>query len=290
MVPQPAGGGSDLMARAVAQRMGQALGQPIVIENRGGASGTIGVQAVVGAAADGHTLLLVDTSEVALKPVLERHLPYDFDREFALVVLLAATPVVLAVHPAVPARSVAELVALAKAQPGALSYASTGIASQMHLTAELFLRSAAIDMLHVPYKGAAPAVNDAVAGQVQVIFNGLAPVLPMAQAGRLRILAVTSPQRTASLPAVPTLDEAGFPGFDMANAVGLAVPRGTPEAVITALNAAANEAVADPGVRAALVRTGADALGSTSDGFRDYANAQRARFAEAIRLRGVRLE
>ncbi len=290
VVAYPAGGGTDVMARAIAGHMQRSLGQAIVVENRTGASGTIGAQAVAAAPADGHTLLFVSTSEMALRPLLDRQLPYSIDRDFVPVALLGSTPVVLAVTAALPARDVAELVALAKARPGSLSYASTGIGTLMHLTGELFRHRAGIDILHVPYRGGAPAVNDTVAGQVQLIFNGLTPVLPMAQAGRLRLLAVSTAARTAAAPEVPTLEELGLGDFDMANAVGIVAPRGTPPAVVQALNTAANAAAADPGVRNIFIANGADTLGSTPAEFLNYGRAQRARFAEVIRVTGIRLE
>ena len=290
IVAYPAGGGVDLMARAVAQRMGQALGQNIVIENRTGASGTIGAQSVASAAADGYTLLFATTSEMSLRPLLERQLPYNADRDFVPIALLGRTPVVLAVHAAVPARDVAELIALARARPGRLSYAGTGNGSLMHLTGELFLERAGVQILHVPYRGAAPAVNDTAAGQVELVFSGLPPVLPLARDGRLRILAVSTPHRFATIPEVPTMEEAGLQGFDMSNSVGLVAPRGTPEAVIVTLNAAANLAAADAGVRDIFLRNGADALGSTPEEFLAYTRSERARFAETIRQTGMRLD
>jgi tripartite-type tricarboxylate transporter receptor subunit TctC len=290
IVAYPAGGGVDLMARAVAQRMGQALEQNIVIENRTGASGTIGAQSVASAAADGHTLLFATTSEMSLRPLLERQLPYNADRDFVPIALLGRTPVVLAVHAGLPARDVAELIALARARPGRLSYAGTGNGSLMHLTGELFLERAGVQILHVPYRGAAPAVNDTAAGQVELVFSGLPPVLALARDGRLRILAVSTPQRLATIPEVPTMDEVGLAGFDMSNAVGLVAPRGTPEAVIATLNAAANLAVADAGVREIFLRNGAEALGSTPQEFLAYTRSERARFAETIRQTGMRLD
>ena len=290
IVAYPAGGGVDLMARAVAQRMGQALGQNIVIENRTGASGTIGAQAVASAVADGHTLLFATTSEMSLRPLLERQLPYNVDRDFVPIALLGRTPVVLAVHAALPARDVAELIALARARPGRLSYAGTGNGSLMHLTGKLFLERAGVQILHVPYRGAAPAVNDTAAGQVELVFSGLPPVLPLARDGRLRILAVSTPHRFATIPEVPTMEEAGLQGFDMSNSVGLVAPRGTPEAVIATLNAAANLAAADAGVRDIFLRNGADALGSTPEEFLAYTRSERARFAETIRQTGMRLD
>lgn len=290
LVGYPAGGGTDIMARAVAQRMQVELGQPLVIENRAGAAGMVAAQAVVAAPPDGYTLLFVTGSEVTLRPLLDRSLPFDMDHDLVPVVLLGTTPVVLAVNAALPARDVAELVALAKARPGQLSYASTGTGGMMHLTGELFRHRAGVDLLHVPYRGAAPAVNDTAGGQVQLIFNGLPPVLPLARDGRLRILTVSTPRRTAAAPEVPTLEESGLPGFDTSNTVGLVAPRGTPPGIVARVNAAANAGLADPAVREVFRRNGADTLGSTPEGYAEYIRAERARFAEVIRLTGLRLD
>ena len=290
VVAYPAGGGTDLMARAIAQRMAAVLGQPVVVENRTGASGTIGAQAVATARPDGHTLLFVTTSEMALRPVLDRQLPFDAERDFVPVALLGATPVVLAVNAGLPVQSVADLIALARAQPGRLGYATTGTGSLMHLTGEFFQLQARLDLLHVPYRGAAPAVTDTAAGQVAMVFSGLPPVLPLVREGRLRILAVSTPRRFAAIPDVPTLAEGGLDGFDMANVVGIVAPRGTPGEAILALNAAANAAVSDPAVREVFARNGAETLGSTPEAYASAIRAARDRFAAIIRATGMALD
>ena len=290
VVAYPPGGGTNLMARAIAQRMGQVLGQSVVIDNRSGASGTLGAMALANAAPDGHTLLFVTSSEMSLRPLLDRQLPFDADRDFTPIALLGITPVVLAVNPALPVHSVAELVALAHARPERLSYASSGIGGLMHLTGELFRARAGIDILHVPYRGAAQAVNDTAGGQVEMVFMGLAPVLSLTRGGRLRILAISTPRRFGAIADVPTLAEAGLPGFDMSNSVGLVAPRGTPAEVIAVLNAAANAAAADDAVRQTFLRNGAEALGSTPEGYVAAVRAERERFGAAIRSTGITLE
>jgi len=290
VVAYPPGGGTNLMARAIAQRMGQVLGQSVVIDNRSGASGTLGAMALANAAPDGHTLLFVTSSEMSLRPLLDRQLPFDADRDFTPIALLGITPVVLAVNPALPVHSVAELVALAHARPERLSYASSGIGGLMHLTGELFRARAGIDILHVPYRGAAQAVNDTAGGQVEMVFMGLAPVLSLTRGGRLRILAISTPRRFGAIADVPTLAEAGLPGFDMSNSVGLVAPRGTPAEVIAGLNAAANAAAADDAVRQTFLRNGAEALGSTPEGYVAAVRAERERFGAAIRSTGITLE
>lgn len=290
VVPFAPGGGSDLMARAAAQKMSEVLGQQIAIENRGGANGTLGAVAVAQARPDGYTMLLATAGELALKPLLEANLPYDPERDFDPVVMLGITPVVIAVHPSVPAHSIAELIAMAKARPGRINMANSGSGGIMHLTAALLSLRAGIEVQHVPYRGAAPAVADAAAGTVQAVVSGLPPVLAQAREGRLRILAVSTPRRTAAAPEVPTLDEAGITGFDMSNAVGLVVPRGTPADIVVKLNAAANQAVQDPEVRRIFLANGADPLGSSVEGHGAFVRAERERFREWVRTTGIRME
>ncbi len=290
VVPFAAGGGSDLMARAASQRMAEVLGQQIVVDNRGGANGAIGAAAVAQSRPDGYTILLATAGELALKPLLDAALPYDPERDFAPVVMLGITPVVIAVHPSVPAHSIAEFIALAKTNPGRINMANSGMGGIMHLTAALLALRADIEVTHVPYRGAAPGVADTAAGTTQAVVSGLPPVLNQAREGRLRILAVSTPRRTPAAPEVPTLDEAGIPGFDMSNAVGLVVPRGTPAEVVAKLNAAANQAVADPEVRRVFLANGAEPLGSTVEGHAAFVALERERFREWVRATGLRME
>jgi tripartite-type tricarboxylate transporter receptor subunit TctC len=290
LVGYPPGGGTDIMARAVAARLGRELGQSVVVENRTGASGTIAAAELARATPDGHVLLFVTGSEMALRPLLDRQLPYDAERDFQPIALLGRTPVALAVHGALPVANVPALVALAKARPGELGYASTGIAGLMHMAGELFLRRAGVELLHVPYRGAAPAVNDTAAGQVAMTFSGLPPVLPLAASGRLRILAVCTPRRFPAIPEVPTLAEAGLEGFDMANSVGLVGLRGLPAAVLERLASAANASLADPALGALFRRNGAEPLGSSPSGYAEAMAQERAYFAAVIRETGIRLE
>lgn len=288
VVAYPAGGGTDLMARAVVQQMQVELGQSVVVENRSGATGAIGAAAVAAAAPDGYTLLFINGSDLTLRPLMDRAATYDVDRDFVLISLLGVTPVVLAVRSGLPARSVAELVALARASRQPLTCANTGAGGIMHLTSEVFRQRAGIQLEQIPYRGAAPAVNDTAAGQVDMIFVGLPPVLPHVQSGRLRILAVSTPRRSSSVPDVPTLDEQGMPGFDMSNVVGLVAPRGTPPAIIERLNAAAVAAVRNPRVQEIFQRNGADTVGNTAEEYATYTRAERERFAEVIRTTGFR--
>ena len=290
VVAYPAGGGTDLMARAVVQQMQVELGQSVVVENRSGATGAIGAAAVAAAAPDGYTLLFINGSDLTLRPLMDRAATYDVDRDFVLISLLGVTPVVLAVRSGLPARSVAELVALARASRQPLTCANTGAGGIMHLTSEVFRQRAGIQLEQIPYRGAAPAVNDTAAGQVDMIFVGLPPVLPHVQSGRLRILAVSTPRRSSSVPDVPTLDEQGMPGFDMSNVVGLVAPRGTPPAIIERLNTAAVAAVRHQRVQEIFQRNGADTVGNTAEEYAPYTRAERERFAEVIRTTGFRGE
>lgn len=287
VVPFPAGGGSDITARAVAPRMAEILGQPVVVDNRSGANGVIGATSVAQSKPDGYTLLVAATSELALKPLLEADLPYNPARDFDPVVLLGVTPVVIAVHPSVRASTIGELITLARARPGQLNLANSGSGGLMHLTASLLALRTGIDVTQVSYRGAAPAVADTVAGTTQAVVSGLPPVLAQARQGRLRILAVTTPQRTAAAPEVPTLEESGVEGFDLSNAFGLVVPRGTPGHIVALLNGAANRALASDEVRRIFVANGADPVGSTVQVYADFIARERERLRAFVQATGL---
>lgn len=290
VVAYAAGGGTDLMGRAVAQKLGEALGTTVVVENRAGGNGTIGSLAVAQARPDGGTLLFATGSELSLKPLLEAGLPYDPDRDFEPVGLCGITPVVIAVNPQVPARTLQEFLTLARAQPGGINVANSGSGGIMHMTAAFLALRARVDFTHVAYRGAAPAVSDTAAGVTAAVVSGLPLVLAQAREGRLRILAVSIPRRSAAIPDVPTLEESGFPGFDMSNTVGIVAPRGTPVALIAQLNEAANRAVADAEVKRIFLANGAEPAGSTVEQYAAFVRAERERFREVVRLTGVRME
>jgi len=290
VVAYAAGGGTDLMARAVATKLSEFLGQNIVVENRTGGNGTVGSQAVAQARPDGGTLLFATGSEMSLKPLLEANLPYDPDRDFEPVALLGITPVCLAVHPDLPARDVAEFIALARARPGAINVANSGNGGIMHMTGAYLALKAGVEFAHVAYRGAAPAVADTAAGVTDAVVSGLPPVLAQAREGRLRILAVTIPNRSSAIPDVPTLAEAGFPGFDMSNTVGIVTPRGTPPALIATLNEAARRAASDPDVRRIFLANGAEPVGSTIEEYAAFIRAERTRLREVVRATGIRME
>ena len=258
--PYQAGGTSDIIARALAQKLGQAWSHGVIVETRPGANGAIGVQAVARATPDGHTLLAVASSALTLNPTLFPNLAYDVGRDLAPLTRTGEVANVLVVYPGVAARTVGELIATAKAQPGKLSYASQGVGSNGHMNGEMFKMRTGVDLLHVPYKGSAPAVTDLIGGQVQLMFDNLPSVLQQIKGGQLRALAVTTARRSALLPDVPTLAESGLPGFDTSAWFAALTARGTPEPVRAALAQAIVAALEDPDLRARLSAAGIEVL------------------------------
>jgi len=248
VVPFPPGGGTDIVARTVTPKMAEILGQPFIIENRAGAGGNIGTEVVAKSPADGYTLLVASAS-TAINTTLFKNLSWDLSRDFTPVVLMVVNNHLLAAHPSLPASNVQELLALARAKPGAITYASYGPGSSAHLTAELFKLMAHVDLLHVPYKGAAPAVNDLLGGQVNIMFADVASLLPHIKSGKLKALGIASTKRFEGLPEVPTIAESGVPGFEAGGFLGLVAPAGTPPALINTLNAAGQKSLAMPEVR-----------------------------------------
>src|SRR5256714_5782498 len=246
VVPFPPGGGTDIVARTVTPKMAEILGQPFIIENRGGAGGNIGTEAVAKSPADGYTLLVASVSS-AINTTLMPNLSWDLSRDFAPVMLMVVNNHLLAAHPSVPANNGQARLALAKARPGAITYSSYGRGSSAHLTAELFKLMAHVDLLHVPYKGAAPAVNDLLGGQVNIMFADVAALLPHIKSGKLKALGIASAKRFEGLPEVPTIAESGVPGFEAGGFLGLGAPPGTPPALINALNDAGEQSLAKPG-------------------------------------------
>jgi tripartite-type tricarboxylate transporter receptor subunit TctC len=246
VVPYPPGGPVDLSARLIAPRLQQALGEPVVVDNKPGAGGNIGADFVAKSAADGHTLLVGAIATHAINPALYRNFPYDPVRDFRHIALLVQVPNVLVVNNSLPVQSIAELIAYARARPGKLNFASGSTGSTGHLAGELFKQLTGTDMTHVPYKGAAPAVADLLAGRVQLMFDNLASALPNIQAGKVRALAVTTTRRSASAPQLPTLDESGLKGFDMSTWWGLMAPAATPQAVVDRMAAETLKALQAP--------------------------------------------
>ncbi|MGQ0650761.1 MAG: Bug family tripartite tricarboxylate transporter substrate binding protein [Betaproteobacteria bacterium] len=289
VVPFP-GGVADTLARTIAPKMGEALGQPVVVENKPGGSGVIGVQEVLRAPADGHTLFLGHIGTHAVNPHVFAKLSYDPERDFAPLTLLITVPNLLVVHPSVPASTVRELIEHARAKPGALSYASPGSGSSGHLAAELFKSLAGVNIVHVPYKGAAPALQDLMGGQVHVLFDTLAQALPQAKAGRVRALAVTALRRQGVAPEIPTMEEQGFPGWETGPWFGLFVRSGTPDAAAASLHANAVKALLAPDVRERFAAQGANVVGSSAAEFASFIRAEHARWGKVVREAGIRAD
>src|SRR6478735_10800904 len=261
IVPYAPGGGNDVMARAVAEPMAKVLGQPLVIENRGGGGGSIGTRQVAKAPADGYTLGLGGTGTLAIDPTLYPNVGYDPRKDFAPVGLIATSALVVLVNPAVPAKTIPELIALAKKEPGKLTYASAGVGSGIHLGAELFATMAHIKLTHIPYKGSAPALTDLLGGHVAIYFSSLPPAIALVKDGRVRALAVTGPKRSPLLPDLPTVAEAGpLPGYEAVLHYGIVAPAGTPQPVIDKLAAAMRAALAEPDVRERIAADGAEVM------------------------------
>jgi len=289
VVPFP-GGVADTLARLLAPKMGEALGQPVIVENKPGGSGTIGAQEVLRAPADGHTLFLGHIGTHAINAHLFAKLAYDPEKDFAPLTLLITVPNLLVVHPSVPAANVAELVAYAKAKPGALAYGSPGSGSSGHLAAELFKSLAGVDLVHVPYKGAAPALQDLMGGQIQLLFDTLAQALPQAKAGKVRALAVTTLKRQAVAPEIPTMDEQGFPGWETGPWFGLFVRAGTAEPLAQRLHAETVRTLQIPEVKDRLTAQGAAVVGNTPVEFTAFIRTEHARWGKVVRDAGIRAE
>jgi tripartite-type tricarboxylate transporter receptor subunit TctC len=286
IVPFPAGGPNDIIARVVGQRMSELIKQPVLIDNRGGQAGVLGTDAVAKANPDGYTIGITSASSLAISPSMEK-VPYDARKDFAPVTLVVTVPEMLVVASNVPAKNMDELVALAKAQPGKLNFASSGPGSLPHLAGELLKLTAKIDVVHVPYRGAAPAINDLLGQQVQMTFLDLPVILPHIKAGTLRPIALGAPQRAPTAPDVPTTAEVGMPGLRIENWYGMLAPAKTPEQIVTTLNRIANEAMADPGVKQKLADQGLTVAGDTPEHFRGFIDAEIEKWAKVIKDAGV---
>jgi tripartite-type tricarboxylate transporter receptor subunit TctC len=280
------GGPNDILARLLADKLVDRLGQSVIVENRPGADSIIATEMVARSAPDGTTLLLT-TGSHTIHPSVYTKLPYDIVRDFAPIMVVAATGYILVVHPSVPVSSVKELIALAKAKPGQLSYASAGAGGPNHLGMELFKSMAGIDMVHVPYKGGAPAIADMVGGQVQVMFSAMAPALPQVKSGKLRALAVSGAKRSSAVPDLPTVTEAGLPGYEVTGWYGLMAPAGTPRSTIDRLHNELSAILKLPDVRERLMGIGVEPVGDTPEHMRDYMKAEIAKWAEVVKVSGI---
>lgn len=290
VVPFPAGGGLDFTTRVIALKLADMWGQTVVVENRPGASGMIGAESVVRSPKDGYTLLSCSPAEVALNAALYPKMSYDPMRDLATISLTAIYANLLAVHASVPARTWKELVALSKQTPGGIGFASSGTGSTQHLTGEWLKRNTGVNLLHVPYKGAAPAVIDLVGGQIPMGILGAAPLIPHLKVGRLRALAVTTAKRTAALPDVPTLAEVGVKGFESSQWFGLLAPAGTPREVIAKINADLQRVLALSDVKERLAVQGGETYGSTPEAFAAFLKKEHDTYAKIIADAGIKVD
>jgi tripartite-type tricarboxylate transporter receptor subunit TctC len=290
VVPFPPGGTTDILARAAAQKLTEAWGQQVIVDNRPGAGGNIGAELVAHAPPDGYTMLMGTVGTHAINASLYSKMPYDHIKDFAPVILVAGVPNVLVVNPALPVNNVQELIAYAKANPGKLNFASSGNGTSIHLSGELFKSLTGVQMTHVPYKGSALALTDLVGGQVQLMFDNLPSSLQFIKAGKLKALAVTSTTRAAALPDVPTMVEAGVPGFEASAWFGILAPAGTPRDVITRTNAEIVKWLASPDAREKLSAQGAIAAGGTPEDFARHIAAETAKWAKVVKESGAKID
>jgi len=289
IIPFPPGAATDLTGRYIAQKLGEAFGQQPVPDNRPGANGTIGLELAAKAPPDGHTLVIGQTGNLAISPGITK-VNYDPGRDFAPISLLIASPHALAVHPSLPVRSVKDVIALARANPGQLNYASTGSGSAGHLGMELLKKATRMDLVHVPYKGAAPGLADLAAGHVVLMFTSALSTAQIQRAGRVRVLAVGSLQRSPSLPDVPTIAESGFPGFDVVSWWGALVPAATPKDIVARLHSEITKAMASPDARTRIAALGADIRTSTPEQFAAYIRSEQVKWGQAIKDSGARVD
>jgi tripartite-type tricarboxylate transporter receptor subunit TctC len=288
IVPFPPGGPLDIVARAIGQELNKSWGQPVIIDNRPGAGGNIGADLVAKSPADGYTILMGAVSTHAINVSLYSKLPYDPIRDFAPVTLITSVPNVLVVHPSVPVKNVQELIALAKSRPGQLNFASGSTGSAGHLAGELFKSMAGVEMTHIPYKGAAPAVVDLLAGHVSLMFDNMASALPYIKSGRVRALAVTTLKRSPLLPQLPTISEAGLRGFDISTWFGIFAPAGTPPDIVVKLNAEIVRILHTLEMKERLAALGAEAIGNKPDEFAAFIKAEIPKYAKVIKASGAK--
>jgi tripartite-type tricarboxylate transporter receptor subunit TctC len=288
--PFPPGGAVDIASRAVAQALTQQLGQPVTVDNRPGAGGNIGAEIAAKSPADGYTLLMATSNILAINPVLYSKIPFDSLKDFAPVSIVVVVSNVLVLHPSVRANSVQEVIALAKAQPGKLTYASSGNGTSMHLAGELFKSMAGVDMVHIPYKGAAASMVDLLAGRVNMVFDSLPAALPNIKAGKLRALAVTGAKRSQFLPELPTIAEAALPGYETGIWFGIVAPAGTPPEIISRLNAELVKAAASTEFRERLTRHGFEVVSSTPEEMADSVRSEMAKWGKVVKALGMRVD
>ena len=283
------GGTNDILARILAARMSESLGRPVVVDNRPGATGVLAAELVAKSAPDGNTLM-VGSAGLTVVPALRANMPYDTAKDLAAVTLVGHSGMLLVAHPAVPAKSVKELIGLARAQPGRLTYATGGTASIQHLGGELFKLLTGIDMLHVPYKGNAPALNDLISGQVDTMFAASPPAIPLANAGRLRIIAVSTTTRLPALPSVPTIAESGVPGYEAVQWYGLLAPANTPKEVVTRLHRDMTAILQSSDIKERFAADGGDPGGNSPEEFARYIRSETEKWARVVKIAGLKPE
>lgn len=289
IVPFPPGGGTDITARAVAQKLGESWGQTVVVDNRPGANGTIGVDIAANSAPDGHTLTMISSSH-AVNTSLYTRQPYDLLKDLTPITQATSQPYVLVINPSVPAKSVKELIAVAKAKPGALNYGSSGTGGISHLAGALLGSLTGTSLVHIPYKGGAPATIDVISGQIQIMFGTLLLNGPHIKAGRLRVLAVTTPQRWPGTPELPTMQEAGVPGFVITQWYGMLAPAKTPQPTVAKLNKEIARILHEPDVKEKLAADGADAVGNTPEQFGAHISSEIAKYGKLVKQIGLKPE
>jgi len=290
VVAFPAGGSTDIIARLVAQRLGEKLGQQVIVDNRGGAGGTIGTEIAARAAPDGHTLTMGTTSTHVIAPAAYAKVNYDPVKDFDPITLVASTPYLLVLHPGVKANNLKEFIALAKSQPGKLNYASAGTGSTTQLAMEMLNRAAGIDVVHVPYNGNGPAGAATLGGQVQALFGSMPAVLPHAQAGRLRAIAVGTSQRSPAMPNVPTVAESGFPGFEVSLWLGFFAPKGTPKPILTRLQKELTDIASNPEMKAQFEKNGASAVTNTPAEMNTLMKTELEKYGKVVKAAGISLK
>ena len=290
IVPFPPGGPADILSRAIGQKLTDGWSQQVVIDNRAGAGGAIGTDLVAKASSDGYTLLMGFVGTHAINPSLYSKLPYDNVKSFEPIGLVATATIILVLHPSVNAKSVGELISLAKSKPGELTFGSPGNGTPQHLAGELFNTMAGVKMVHVPFKGAVPAINDLLGGRISLIFSSAPPALPHVKTGKLRALAVTSGKRSTVAPDLPTISESGLSGFEVINWYGVLAPAGTPKAIITKLNAEIVNIMGMSDVKSRLSAVGIETLGSTPEEFAAFIKNETAKWAKVVKASGARLD
>jgi tripartite-type tricarboxylate transporter receptor subunit TctC len=290
IVPFPPGGGNDTIARLVGQKLSAALGQQVIVDNRPGAGGTIGAEAAAKSPGDGYTIFLAGVATHGINPNLRKKLPYDAIKDFQAVSLIASAPLLVVVHPSLPAKSVKDLIGLAKARPGQINYASNGAGGSSHLAVELFDMMTGVRMTHIPYKGLTPALTDLLSGEVQVMFSSAVAMLPQVKAGRLRAIAMTGSKRSAAIPNIPTVAESGVPGYETGSWYGVVMPAGTPRPAIDRLSREIQTIVKSQDITSKLNEEAVIPVGSTPEAFDKHIRSELARWAKVIKAAKIELE